>query len=104
MVTGDTLNNVKQRLSTDDVKWFEKTFAQKYPGICYAEPAPTIPIVFNITVTPDVYRGARFINQTATHSDPINATVTDPTGASAQVNDTVQTTTTSSTAVPYSVD
>jgi hypothetical protein len=104
VVTRDKLNNLKQGLSTDDVKWFQKAFAKKFPGVCYVDPAPTVPVVFYITVTPDVYHGTRIVRDTSTHTDPVNATVTDQNGNSSQVNGTVETTTTSSTAVPYSLD
>ena len=103
VVTKDKLNNIKQGLSADDVKWFQQKLAKKYPGVCYAEPAPTVPVVFFITVTPDVYHGTRVVNQTSTHSDPVSGTVTDQSGDTSQVNGSVETTTTSSTAVPYSV-
>lgn len=104
VVMKDTLNNIKQGLSADNAKWFQKTFAKKYPDICYADPAPTVPVVFYITVTPDVYHGTRIVHDTSTHSDPVSGTVTEQDGSTSQVNGTVQTTTTSSTAVPYSVD
>src|SRR5712691_2956434 len=103
VVTQDKLNNVKQGLSPDDAKWFQNTFTKKYPGICYADPAPTVPIVFSITVTPDVYHGTRVVQSTSTHSNPVNGTVTDQDGNTSQVRGTVETATTSSTAVPYSV-
>jgi hypothetical protein len=104
VVTQDKLNNVKQGLSADDVKWFQKSFAKKYPSVCYAEPAATVPVVFYITVTPDVYHGTRVVSQTSTHSDPVSGTVTEQDGSTSQVSGTVESTTTSSTAVPYSVE
>jgi hypothetical protein len=104
VVVRDKLNNVKQGLSADDVKWFQKSFAKKYPGACYADPAPNVPVVFYVTVTPDVYHGTRIVNRTSNHSNPVTGTVTDESGSTSQVNGTVETTTTSSTAVPYSVD
>ncbi len=39
VVTRDKLNNVKQGLSPADVKWFQKSFAKKYP----ASATPTQP-------------------------------------------------------------
>jgi hypothetical protein len=104
VVTQDKLNNIKQGLSPDDVKWFHKEIAEKYPGVCYAAPAPTVPVVFYVTVTPDVYHGARVENDTSTHDSPVRGTVTDQDGNTSQVDGTVETTTTTSTAVPYSVD
>lgn len=104
VVTKDKLDNVKQGLSADDVKWFQKSLAKKYPGVCYAEPAPTVPVVFYVTVTPDVYHGTQVVNHRSTHSDPVSGTVTDQDGGVSQVSGTVETTTTSSTAEPYSVE
>ncbi len=103
VVTKDKLNNTKQGLSAADLKWFQQKLAKKYPAVCYAAPAPTVPIVFFITVAPDVYHGTRIVNNQTTHSDPVSGTVTDQDGNTSQVNGTVRTTTTSSTAVPYSV-
>jgi len=103
VVTKDKLNNITQGLSPDDVKWFRQKVAKKYPGACYVEPTPTVAVVFFITVTPDVYHGTRVVNDTSTHSDPVSGTVTEQDGSTSQVSGTVETTTTSSTAVPYSV-
>ena len=104
MVTKDKLDNIKQGLSAEDAKWFQKSISKKYPGACYAEPASTVPVVFFITVTPAVYHGTRVVRQTSTHPDPVSGTVTEQDGSTSQVNVTVDTTTTSSTAVPYSFD
>jgi hypothetical protein len=104
VVSRDELNNVKQGLSADNVKWFQKKFGKKFPHICYADPAPTVSIVLYVTVTPDIYHGTRVVNQTSTQSDPVNGTVTDQNGNISQVNGTVETTQTSSTAVPYSFE
>jgi TPR repeat protein len=104
VVTKDTLKNVKQGLSADDLKWFHDKIAKNYPGVCYSDPSPSVPIIFLITVTPDTYHGTTIERQTSTHSDPVDATVTDVNGNTAQVSGTVDTTTTSSTAVPYSFE
>lgn len=104
VVTQDELGNLRQGLSAENVKWFQKTFAKKYPGVCYAEPGPTVPVVFYITITPDVYHGTRIVNDTSTQTNPVHATVTDRRGNTAEIDGTVNTTTTNSTAVPYSVD
>ncbi len=104
VVTKDRLNNVQQGLSTKDVKWFQKDIAKKYPGLCYADPANTVPLVFYIIVTPAAYHGTQVLSQTSTHSDPVSETVTEQDGSTSQVDGTVETTTTTSTAVPYSVD
>ena len=98
------MNNVKQGLSPDDVKWFQKSFAKKYPNVCYAEPGPTAAVIFYVTITPAVYHGTRIVNQTSTHSNPVSATVTEQDGTTSQVDGRVETTTTRSTAVPYSFE
>jgi hypothetical protein len=105
VVTQDILNNFTEGLSPDDVRWFQKSVAKKYPSACYAEPgSPTAPIALHIVVTPDVYHGTRIVNDTSTHSTPVTGTVTDQNGNTSQVNGTAQTTTTTSTAVPYSLN
>ena len=100
VVTQDTLNNIKQGLSTNNVKWFQKKLAKKYPGVCYANPAPSVPIVFYITITPDTYHGTRIVR--GTESNPVSGTITDDNGDTSQVSGTVETT--STTAVPYSFE
>jgi len=70
VVSWDNLNNVTLGLSAEDVKWFQKTFSKKFPDICYAEPALTVPIVFFITVAPDVYHAAPAVNQICTQTNP----------------------------------
>jgi TPR repeat protein len=104
VVFEDTLHNVKQGLSADDLKWFRDKMAKKYPAACYADPASDVPVVFYIRVTPDIYHGTQVINNTSTQSNPVNGTITDESGNTAQINGTQKTTTTTSTAVPYSVE
>ena len=104
VVTQDKLKNVKEGLSPDDAKWFREKMAKKYPGVCYADPTPTASTVFYITITPDTYNGTRIVNQTSTQATPVSGTITDQNGNVSQVNGTEQTTTTSSTAVPYSFE
>src|ERR1035437_5106082 len=77
VVMKDKLDNVKQGLEPDDIKWFQKSVAKKYTKVCYAEPGPSVPIVFYITVTPAVYHGTEIVSQTSTHSDPVSGTVTE---------------------------
>jgi hypothetical protein len=49
VVMKDKLDNVKQGLEPDDIKWFQKSLAKKYTKVCYAEPGPSVPIVFYTT-------------------------------------------------------
>jgi hypothetical protein len=103
VVSWDNLNNFTQGLSAADVKWFQKTFAKKFPTICYAEPTLTVPIVFFITVAPDVHHGTRVVNKTSTQTKPVSETITDQHGNTSQISGT-EDTTISSTAVPNSVE
>ena len=100
VVTRDKLGNTTQGLSAADVKWFQKSFTKKYPNVCYTEPGEAVRIVFYIRATPDVYHGSRVVTKTS--RTPVNGTVTDQNGDVSQVQGTAETT--SSTAVPYSVD
>jgi hypothetical protein len=104
VVTEDALHNTKQGLSPDDVKWFLESIEQKYPKACYVDPAPSVAVVFYVTVTPDTYHGTRVVESESTQSSPVTGTITDESGNQSQVQGTVKTTTSSSTAVPYSVE
>jgi hypothetical protein len=105
VVSQDTLNNVTQGLSTEDMKWFEKEIAKKYPSVCYAEPPAAISVVFYITVTKGVYHGARLVNQSSTQPIPIGGTVTAENGSStSEIDGTTESTTTNSAVLPYTRD
>lgn len=111
VVLKDRLNNVKQGLSAEDQKWFQSKMVKKYSGLCYAPPAPSIPLVLYVWAAPATYHGNRVITDTATHSAPVSGTVTDDTVGSPTYGQEVgtiqgqtETTTSSSAVVPYSVD
>lgn len=103
VVQQDALKNIRQGLSQEQMKWFDKKLREKYPDVCYVAPGPDVRLVFYIIVTPDVYHGTRVETDTETHNNPVNGTITDQNGDTADVSGTVQATTTSSTAVPYTV-
>jgi len=115
VVQEDILKNVTQGLtkkqleqfsfSKKQIQQFGATFFalelwRKYPGICYVPPAPDVPLVFYITVTPAVYHGTRVDEET--HESPVKGTVTDEDGSTSDLEGTVKTTT--STAVPYTIN
>jgi len=104
VVSWDKLNDVTLGLSAADVKWFQKTFAKKFPTICYAEPVLAVPIVFFITVAPQVSHGTGVVNQTSTQTKPVSGTITDQDGNASQASGAEGTTTTRSTTVPNSVE
>jgi len=98
VVWKDPLNNVKQGLSPDDLKWFYGKMTRKYPDVCYDPGAA--PVVFYVAAKGSTYHGIRVVS--STNSNPVNGTITDQNGNTSMVNGTVDTTTRS--AVPYSVD
>ncbi|MGB9148418.1 MAG: PEGA domain-containing protein [Acidobacteriaceae bacterium] len=104
VVTRDTLKNLKQGLSPDDQKWFREKVGKKNSSVCYVDPAPSVSLVFVIIVTPDTYHGTRVVTNTSTNSNPTNGTITDQDGNTATYSGTQETTSTTSTAVPYSFE
>ncbi len=104
VVMQDTLKNLKQGLSPDDQKWFREKVEKKNPSVCYVDPAPSVSLVFVIIVTPDTYHGTRVVTNTSTNSNPTNGTITDQDGNTATYSGTQETTSTTSTAVPYSFE
>ena len=104
VVMQDTLKNLKQGLSPDDRKWFREKVEKKNPSVCYVDPAPSVSLVFVIVVTPDTYHGTRVVTNTSTNSNPTSGTITDQDGNTATYSGTQETTSTTSTAVPYSFE
>jgi len=117
----DELGNVQEGLANaKKVKWAGKDLEKKYPDVCYLEtdqerarhpptfeiingdpPPPPMEVTFWITVTPATYHGTRVV--TTTNQGPQSGTVNDTGGE--QIGTYQGTTTsTSSTAVPYSFE
>jgi hypothetical protein len=103
VVTQDTLKNVKEGLLARDAEWARK-LTNKFPGVCYVEPAQRPSAFLYISVVPDTYHGTRTVANTSTASGDVRGTVTDQDGNTARINGTQETTTTSYDKVPYSVD
>lgn len=104
VVQKDTLGNVTHGMTDDGVKWVNKLLAKKYEDLCYSPSERGADLLFYLTVTPDTYHGTRIERDSTTSTNPVNATVYNPDGTSTQVSGTVQNTTTTSTAVPYSFE
>lgn len=103
VVLQDALGNVRQGLhNPKNVKWADGKLEKKYPDVCYVPPDQKVKTVFVITVTPATYHGARVETSTATHDDPTSGTITGNGGDVGTYEGTQTTTSTSSTAVPYS--
>jgi hypothetical protein len=93
----DTLGNVNQGVSKPkNLKWLTENLEDKYPGVCYVPPDPSVKVVLVVIVTPATYHGTKIISNNETTNGTINA----DDGSSARYSGT----TTSSTAVPYSFD
>jgi len=103
VIQEDTLKNITQGLTKKQLEWFDNKTQKLYPDVCYVPPSPDVPLVFSIIVTPDVYHGTRVETNTETHDSPVSGTITNPDGSTSDIDGTVKTTTTSSTAVPYTV-
>ncbi len=54
----DSLGNVYQGFTPEELEWFENKVQKKYLDICYAPPAPEVRLVFVVTVREDVYRSS----------------------------------------------
>jgi hypothetical protein len=109
VVQEDALGNVQQGpTQAKSLKWMEGDLRKKYPDVCYAAPGPSVKTVFYITVTPATYHGTHVVTKTSTstHDDPVSGTVRDEDGNRSRLDGSVETTTTStsSVAVPYSID
>jgi len=112
VIQEDKLGNVRQGLANPkNQKWATKDLEKKYPDVCYAAPDPSVKTVFVITVVPATYHGTRVVTNSQTHETPTSGTVTDTTPGSSTYGQQVgtysgseTTTTTSSTAVPYSFE
>lgn len=112
VVQKDTLGNIQQGLGKEkNLNWAMKDLEKKYPDVCYAPPDPSVKTVFFITITPATYHGTKVETQTESHETPTSGTVTDTTPGSdtygqqvGTYEGTQTTTSTSSTAVPYSFE
>lgn len=102
VVRKDSLGNINQGLSNKQENWVRKLTRKKYAGVCYDPPWLRPALVFFITRTPAVYHGTRVVTSEDTHDSPVSGTVTDENGNTSDIDGTVTTTTSSSTAVPYS--
>lgn len=104
VVAVDKLKNVTQGLPDKDAQWFQKKIEKQYPDVCYAPPAPDVPIVFLITVAPAEYNGTRIVRNESTQENPVSGTLTDEDGNTSEISGTETTTTATSTAVPYNFE
>ena len=109
VVRKDTLNNIQEGLTGDDLKWMQTKMVQKYPDVCYVSPTTSVPVVFFIALAKDTYHGTRTVSETHTTQGTMDGTVTDTTVGSGTygqqvgtVSGTTQNTTTTDREVPYS--
>jgi hypothetical protein len=102
VVQQDQLGNIQQGLANaKNLKWADKEPEKKYPDVCYAAPDQSVKTVFFITVTPATYQGTRV--ETTSATTPTSGTISDTSGQQVGTYEGTETTT-SSTAVPYSLE
>jgi hypothetical protein len=103
VVAEDDLDNIHQGLSPKTLQWFDKKMQPKHPDLCYSNGAA--PVVFFFSTKPAIYHGTRVVTNSTTTSAPVNGTVTNTSGEEVGTfQGETQTTSTSSTAVPYEVN
>jgi hypothetical protein len=100
----DRLNNVRQGLSEKEGKEVQKKLTKKYPELCYAEPSPSVTLVFFVSTSEAVYHGSRTTTSDSTHDEPVTGTITDQDGNVSNVSGTQTVTTTSTSTVPVQFD
>jgi hypothetical protein len=103
VITEDTLGNLDQGLKPKDAEWVRSKLGPKYPDLCYSTSADST-LVFFIRITPAVYHGTLPQTNTNTSTAPVSGTITDPNGNVSTISGTEQTTTTTTSQVPYSVN
>jgi hypothetical protein len=88
---GKQLDDVQKKLSN-------------YGDVCYTADEAAADYVFFIHTKPAVYHGVRTTSNTSTQTNPLSGTITDQNGNTSTVNGTAETTTTTTSSVPYEVD
>jgi hypothetical protein len=67
VVWKDSLNNVKQGLRPEDLKWIKDKMAKKYPELCYEQGAP--PVVLWVSAADATYHSTRTVSNSGTVRD-----------------------------------
>jgi len=99
----DRLNNTDHGLKNKQLKDVQKKLSD-YGDVCYTADETAADLVFFVHTTPAVYHGVRTTTSTQTNSNPVNGTITDESGNVSTISGTEETTTTSTSSVPYEVD
>jgi len=88
VVRHDLLGNTDAGLSKGDAKWYAKGLAKKYPAVCYAKSGGAA-LLFDVAAVHAVHHGSRTVYGSSTSTT--SGTVTDESGASADINATTTT-------------
>jgi hypothetical protein len=99
----DRLDNTNRGLQGKQLKQVQDKLS-KYGDVCYTADESSADYVFFVHTKPAVYHGVRTTSSTSTDSAPVSGTITDQNGNASTVSGTVDTTTTTTSAVPYEVD
>jgi hypothetical protein len=103
LVYVDRLDNTNRGLQGKQLKEVQEKLS-KYGDVCYTADENAADYVFFVHTNPAVYHGVRSTSDTHTDSNPVNGTITDQSGNVSTVSGTVDTTTTTTSSVPYEVE
>lgn len=99
----DRLDNTNRGIQGKQLKDIQKKLS-KYGDVCYTADETAADYVFFVHTKPAVYHGVQTTSSTHTDSNPVNGTITDENGNTSTISGTAETTTTTTSSVPYEVD
>lgn len=99
----DRLDNTNRGIQGKQLKQVQDKIS-KYGDVCYTADETAADYVFFVHTKPAVYHGVRTTSNTSTDSTPLNGTITDQSGNTSTISGTADTTTTTTSSVPYEVD
>jgi hypothetical protein len=99
----DRLDNTYRGLQGKQLPDVQKKLSN-YGDVCYIADENTADYVFFIHTKPAVYHGVRTRTNTHTDTNPVSGTITDQSGNMSTINGTAETTTTTTSSVPYEMD
>jgi hypothetical protein len=99
----DRLDNTYRGLQAKQLPDVQKKLSN-YGDVCYTADESKADYVFFIHTKPAVYHGVQTRTNTHTDTNPVSGTITDESGNVSRISGTEETTTTSTSSVPYQVD
>jgi hypothetical protein len=99
----DRLDNTYRGLQGKQLPDVQKKLSN-YGDVCYTADETAADYVFFVHTKPAVYHGVRTTTDTHSNTNPVSGTITDESGNVSTISGTEETTTTSTSSVPYEVD